>query len=92
VVTWYQQSQGWAWWYTPIISALGRLRHKDGEFQASLSYIVRHCLKKKKNTAKYKPRARDIAQWQSACLACIRPWVPSQHCGGEKKKKKERLF
>jgi hypothetical protein len=38
----------WAWWCLPVISALGRLRQEDCEFKASLSYIVRTCLKKNK--------------------------------------------
>jgi hypothetical protein len=33
------------WWLTPISSAPWRLRHGDGEFYASLSYIERPCLK-----------------------------------------------
>jgi hypothetical protein len=28
----------------PAIQALGRLRQKGGEFEASLSYIMRSCL------------------------------------------------
>jgi hypothetical protein len=35
----YQQmirySRIWAWWYTSVIPALGRLRQEDHEFQAS---------------------------------------------------------
>jgi hypothetical protein len=32
----------------PVIPALRRLKQEDCEFKASLSYIVRLCLKKKK--------------------------------------------
>jgi hypothetical protein len=32
------------WWYRPVISALGRQRPEDSEFQASQSYTVRSCL------------------------------------------------
>jgi hypothetical protein len=33
-----------AWWYTPVIPALGRLRQKDLEFKARRCYIVGPCL------------------------------------------------
>jgi hypothetical protein len=45
--------------------ALGRWRQEDQEFKASLGDIERSCLKN--------PRARDIAQWDTTCLACTRP-------------------
>jgi hypothetical protein len=37
-----------AWWYTPVIPALGRLRQEDHDFEASLGYRRTRCLKKTK--------------------------------------------
>jgi hypothetical protein len=42
------------WWSTPVIPALGRWRQKDGKFEASLGYIVTHCLKQPKKIEKQK--------------------------------------
>jgi hypothetical protein len=36
------------WSHTAVISGLRGLRHENQEFKASLNYIVRLCLKKKK--------------------------------------------
>jgi hypothetical protein len=38
-----------AWWHIPIIQAFRRLRQEDPEPDVSLGYILRPCLKKKKN-------------------------------------------
>jgi hypothetical protein len=38
---------GQVWWLTPVIPALGRLRQEGSEFEASLSYIARSCLRTK---------------------------------------------
>jgi hypothetical protein len=38
-----------AWWYIPVIPALGRLRQEYHEFETSLGYRVRSCLKKRKH-------------------------------------------
>jgi hypothetical protein len=37
-----------AWWHTPIILALRRLRQEDHEFQTSLGHIMRPYFKKAK--------------------------------------------
>lgn len=41
-------SCNWAWWSSPIILLLGKLRQEDHKFEGSLGYIVR--LSKKKKT------------------------------------------
>lgn len=42
-----------SWWHTPAIPVLRRLRQKDHEFEASLSNVVRLCLKKKKKLLRF---------------------------------------
>jgi hypothetical protein len=37
-----------AWWFGPATPALGRQMKEDHEFQPSLGYTVRSCIKKKK--------------------------------------------
>jgi hypothetical protein len=49
------------WWYTLIIQAFGKLRWEENVFEASLTYIVKPCLKK--------PRVEGVAQWQNTYLA-----------------------
>jgi hypothetical protein len=36
-----------AWWHIPVIPVLKRLRQEDHEFETSLSYTDRLCLKNK---------------------------------------------
>jgi hypothetical protein len=38
----------WAWWFIPVIPALGRLRWEDHKFETSLDYRVRSCVKNNK--------------------------------------------
>jgi hypothetical protein len=37
----YENLPCWEWWYTPVVPALGRLKQEDGEFKASLGYVVK---------------------------------------------------
>jgi hypothetical protein len=42
------------WWHTAAISAISRWGQEDHKFKASLSYIVRPCLKKQRNNKQTK--------------------------------------
>jgi hypothetical protein len=46
--------KGQVLWYMPIIPTLGSLRQENQEYEASLGYIVRLCLKNKPTTNKTK--------------------------------------
>jgi hypothetical protein len=39
------------WWLISVITAFGRLRQEDGDFGASLGYIVKYCTKTSKDGA-----------------------------------------
>jgi hypothetical protein len=58
-------------WCTPAIQAL-RARQEDPNFQVSLDYIARSCLKDKNKTG-----LEVELKWEDTCLACTRPWVQS---------------
>jgi hypothetical protein len=43
-----------AWWFTPVILALGRLRQEDCEYKDSLGYTVRtHAKKEEKKVRNF---------------------------------------
>jgi hypothetical protein len=41
-------SESQMWWHTHMIQALGMLRQEDHELQVSLGYLVRPCLRAKR--------------------------------------------
>jgi hypothetical protein len=43
-----KKTQGWACWHTAIIPVLRKLRQEDCQLEASLCFIMRFCLKRKK--------------------------------------------
>lgn len=60
-------TSGCIWWHTEINPEHVNLRQEDREFKASLSYLVRQCLKN--------PRVEYMTQWYPAYLAYVRPCV-----------------
>jgi hypothetical protein len=63
----------------PIIPALGRWRQEDQEFEASVGYTVRPCLRK--------PKAGDVLRGRALAWHVHSPGFDPQH---HKKEKKER--
>jgi hypothetical protein len=53
------QSLSWAWWCTPVTSALERLWQEDLEFKASRGYIARSCLNNNTVTKKFLSFLKD---------------------------------
>jgi hypothetical protein len=55
-----------AWWYMPVIPALGRLTKEDHKFQGTLGYIARPYLKK------WKEKKRQLRGWRcSLAVQCL---------------------
>jgi hypothetical protein len=52
----------WAWWYTHIIPALGRLRQEDCKVQASLGKVSKEKKKKKKMCLLARQRSMSCGQ------------------------------
>jgi hypothetical protein len=86
-----KQSMNWTRSCTPITAALRRLRQEDCEFEATLGYTVRTCLKKtKRNTISDDRltlvvvtlgRGRCIA-YERACGSLLRFWKCSMSWSG----------
>jgi hypothetical protein len=55
------------WWHTSIIAVLGELTHEDCKFEASLSYKVRPCLRKKR-------REKIISKLDIVCMLELSDW------------------
>jgi hypothetical protein len=64
----------------PLIPALGRLRQEDLEFEASLSYIVRTCFKRPKQTTSTK-RTPKQKKLHSLIFSCLQIVIPTQGQG-----------
>jgi hypothetical protein len=54
-------------------------------------FIPHYCKKKKRKEKKNGWRARDVAQWYIACVACARPWVPTTAIGKKTQQKTSGL-
>jgi hypothetical protein len=54
------EEENQAWWYTPVIPKLRRLRQEDSEFKASLGYIRSLKKKKKRNRRRRRMQSRTV--------------------------------
>lgn len=51
-----------AWWHTPVVTVLRKLRQEDWKFKANLSYISRFSQQKNKQKSDAEPEIL-MAQW-----------------------------
>jgi hypothetical protein len=59
----------------PVIPALGRLRQKDGEFEASLGYIHTESLSQKANQPTNQQKIPGLFKISDHCLFVFFYWV-----------------
>lgn len=65
------------WWHRLVISALGRLRQGDYEFQASLCWGIRPCLKEPKSDIEFVCVYLGAGGWAGTADSCC-VWLSVQ--------------